>query len=510
MTIQEQSTVELMREELARVRCPVPTTALRALVGSHRGETLPAERLGRVLGYERQRYLQQRRPPRVAIALRPDASPAQPQRLADGDWRLGRRIVTHDALPGQAAALGVQLCLRACEVPQAQKLLWPHVQDAARVALGRIPLSHSDWSSLHRQFLQAQPHSVGSLSPEQSDAERTLQRQEQMSPEQSHAAQALEAQGISGLVQYFGSDEAVVTATPLNTLRAPLPGESGEAFDDLVRRRAGDSAIAREVLAFIQEWGRVADELQRDGLDRTATIEDYIQRWKVSEHEARERLRLFHQVLPGEHDPGTVWKLLWDAVPVHDGHGGPTFVRLISQPVTDNSEPPTLAAYFLASLYEQLTRPFGARLHTAGLQQRPEQQDPRRDLRRLYKLAERATHTWSMRALKTEGRAAEPSLLGLKSLERIEDDGAAAIAEQAVGSYRQRATERGTRAVLLNTQKCLRVCADLSLLAPPSAVTPLLPGARSAASSLASLCSLGVADPVAETSTTMDALYAML
>jgi hypothetical protein len=503
-----------MQHELARVGSPVPTTALRALVGSYRGEVLPAERLGRVLGYERQRYLTHRRPPRIAVAITPDARPAQPQRLADGDWRLGRRIVTPDALRGQAAALGVQLCERAEEVPAARELLRPHVEAAAEAAFGKtLGRFGSDWSALRLQFLRAQPHSIGALSPEQWEAEQVMQpqalRPQEPSPEQATAARALESQAISGLVQYFGSDTPVVTATPLTSLRAPQPGENGEAFDDLVRRRAGDPSIAREVLAFIQEWGRVVDELQRRGLDRTATIEDYVQRWKVSEQDAREHLRLFHQVLPGESDPGAVWQLLWDAVPEYEGVGRPAFVRLTSQPVVDSSEPPSLVGYFIASLYEQLTRPLGARLRSAGLQPKPELHDQSRDLRRLYELANRAVHTWACLALGTEGPGSEASLLGLKSLGYISDDGASAVAEQAIGGYRQRASGRGTRSVLLSVQKCLRICASLSLLDPPLAVTPLLPGVRWAASALAALCAQGIADPVQEVEATLLTLYAV-
>jgi hypothetical protein len=104
------------------------------------------------------------------------------------------------------------------------------------------------------------------------------------------------------------------------------------------------------------------------------------------------------------------------------------------------------------------------------------------------------------------GDAHEPD--GLKSLGHILDDDAAAIAEQNVGSYRLAASTRGTRAVLLNTQKCLRICADLSLLDPPPAVTPLLPGARWAAGTFAALCSLDAVDPVEEANATMATLYA--
>jgi len=494
VTIQGEPIVEQMQRELAHVGFPVPTTALRALVGSYSGKALPAERLGRILGYERQRFLMHRGAPRIAVALTPDAKPARPQHLTDGDWRFGRRILTYDARPGQAAALGAHLCRRAQEAPQACDLLWPHVQDAAWAAFGSMPTSDSDWPHLYPRFLQAQPHSIGSLTGEQRDAEK-----------------ALEGHRITGLVKYFGSDDAVVTATALSTIRAPMAGERGEALDDLVRKRAGNSATAREVLAFIQEWGHVADDLNRDGVDRSTRIEDYIQRWGVSEREAQERLHLFWQVFPNEQDPSALWRLLWDMVPTVDGNGvasGPTFVRLISQPVIVESEPPTLAAYFLASLYDQLPRSFGSRLRSAELGPRAEPQDPRRDLRRLYRLAQRVMHRWVVMALEAEGPAAEASLLGLKSLEPIEDDEAAAVAEQAIGGYRQMAAGRTTRAVLLSAQKCLRVCADSSLLDPSGAATPLLPGARHAAGALAALCALEVCDLVKETSATLETLYA--
>lgn len=490
MAIQEASIVEQLQAELETVGFPVPTTALRALVGSYRGEVLPAERLGRVLGYERQRFLGHRGAPRIVVAITPDARPMRPQYLADGDWRLSRRIITKDALPGQAAAVGVHLCQRAEKAPHADELLWPHIQEAAQTAFGWTPDSDVDRAHLYAAFLRAQPHSIGSPTAEQAEAERFLHDQQ-----------------ISGLVNYFGSDDAMAATTPLSTLRAPAPGERGEALDDLVRKRAGDPGIAREVLAFIQEWGHVADGLQRAGIDRLATLEDYIQRWEVSDRQAADRLRLFQQIFPDEDDPGALWRLLWEMVPSRDGTHAPAFVRLISQPVVAGSEMPTLAAYFLACLYEQLARPHGAQLHSAGLRARDEPQNPKRDLKRLYRLARHATEAWAVRALETEGGVAEASLLGRASLAPIQDDATALVAEQAVGAYRQAAADRGTRAVLLGTQKCLRVCAGLSSLDPPSAVTPLLPGARHAAHALAALCAMRTCDPVGEVAAAMDMLY---
>lgn len=473
-----------------QVGFPVPTTALRALVGASRGEALPAERLGRVLGYERQRFLGHRGAPRIAVAITPDARPARPQHLVNPDWRFYRRILCEDARPGMAAALGVRLCQRAQEVPQACDLLWPPIQDAAGTALKWAAASPDDLPALYSKFLQVQPHAVGSPTQEQWNAEKTLQ-----------------AQHISGLVQYFGSDDAVAKATARSTIRAPQPGEFGEALDDLVRRRAGNSSIAREVLAFVQEWGRAADDLHKQRIDRVATIEDYIERWKVSEREAQERLRLFIQIFPNEDDPGALWRLLWDMVPATEAGSRPAFVRLTSQPVIVESAPPTLAAYFLDCLYEQLPRRLGARLHSSGIRPRVEVQDSFRDLQRLYKLADRATHKWAVLALETEGQQAEASLRGLRSLWRIEDIDSAEVAEQAIGGYRQRASERGPRSVLLNAQKCLRVCAEFSPLDTLSAVTPLLPGARYAATSLAALCVLGAVDVVEEINVTMEALH---
>lgn len=169
---------------------------------------------------------------------------------------------------------------------------------------------------------------------------------------------------------------------------------------------------------------------------------------------------------------------------------------------------PTLAAYFLTCLYDQLARTHGAQLHSAGLQPQDEQQNPRRDLERLYLLAQRATETWAVRALETEGGVAGPSLRGRTMLAPLQVDATAPIvAEQAVGAYRQAAANRGTRAVLLGTQKCLRVCAGFSLHDPPSAITPLLPGARHAASSLTAFCAMGACDPAEEASATMEMLY---
>lgn len=489
VTIQEPSIVERLQRELAVVGNPVPTTALRALVGAERGHVLPAERLGRVLGYERESLLRTRRPPRVALALTPDGRPATPQHLTDGNWRMVRRILTPDAARGQAASLGVRLCDRARELPQARELLRPHIEAAARTAFESqatdLLVADPAWEDLYRRFLTAQPHGIGAYTAQQRDAE-----------------QALEAEQLSGLARYFGVDEPTATARALSTLRAPLPGEHGEALDDLVRRRAGDPAIAREVLAFIEEWGLLVDRLERE-----PTLADYIERWSLSEGEAKTRLSLFRRVFPDERDPTALWRLLWEAVPAA-GAGGNAFVRLTSQPLVASPELPTLTAYFLASVYEQVAKPLALQLKAAGLQPRDESQETSRDLRRLYALANRATHTWVRVALRHGVPHPEAMLLGLASVESIHDNESAAIVEHQLSSYRGRTAERKPRDVMLRVQNCLRVCADLDLLDPPSAITPLLPGVRSAAGALAALAANGAVNIVAETEETMSILYA--
>lgn len=491
MAIQDLSIVERLQQELAHVGSPVPTTALRALLGVEGGRALPAERLGRVLGYERQSFLKHRRPPRVALALSADGRPASPQHLTDGDWRLGRRILTPDVLPGQAAQLGVRLCERARESPGARELLAPHVQIAARTAFGtaadEASPTEETWSDLYRQFLVARPHAIGALSPQQRDAEQTF-----------------ESQHLSGLARFFGSDEPAVSATPLTTLRAPLPGESGEAFDDLVRRRAGSPAIARAVLAFIEEWGVLVD-----GLERPPTLADYAERWNVSMAEAGARLSLFRDVLPDESDPSALWRLLWESTDLVGAGGiGAGLMRLISQPLIASSQPPTLASYFLSTLFEQLTKPLGIQLNAAGVAAPLDGQDPARDLRRLYQLANRATHVWARTALLETTPQSEASVLGLDSLGSILDGEAAAVAEQALGGYRHATNERKPREVLLQVQRCLRVCAALTPLDPPIAVTPLLPGARSAAGALAALAANGAVSIVPEARETLELLAA--
>lgn len=107
-----------------------------------------------------------------------------------------------------------------------------------------------------------------------------------------------------------------------------------------------------------------------------------------------------------------------------------------------------------------------------------------------------------------EAGGSEASVLGLDSLEPILDGEAAAVAEQSLGSYRRLTAERKPREVLLNVQKCLRVCADLTLLDPPPVITPLLAGASSAAGALAALAANGAVNIVTETQNTMSILHA--
>lgn len=471
---------------------PAPVTALRALASIARGEPIPAERMGRLMSYERERYMRDRErdrreglAPRLAVGLAADGTAASPPHLALGSWRLARRLIVDDALVAHAAALGVRLCERALRVgAERTAQLAPATVQAAKTVLGpavsQHPLSSpSDWERLRFELLAARPAAgtIG-ITTMQYDAEARLR--------------AVEIPGVS---EYFGAEAPLGVIHPLSQLRRPLPGEKGEAVDDMIRRRAGNAEVAREILAFVQEWGHIADEV-----GRPVTIADYVERWRVDGAEAARRVDLFHRVLPNEHDPGALWDLLWEGVEREAGeHPGARFVRLTSVLVVDTHELPGLLPYFMASLYDQATRAIGRELRAAALDDtRSAPRDARADLRRVFGLANVVLSDWVAPVLTATGSDYECELAGLMSLEPIHDEDAAGDAEDWLGQVRRRLSQGGPRQALMHAQRCLRACASLSTLDPPSSAAPLLPAVRLAAATLASAATIGVVDVVDE------------
>ncbi len=205
-----------------------------------------------------------------------------------------------------------------------------------------------------------------------------------------------------------------------------------------------------------------------------------------------------------------MWSLLWEGVADQQRRGDAFFVRLTSVEVVDTIELPDLLEYFLASLYEQLGTSLGRKLRDSkperGLSSRTEPFEPWRGLRRLYALADLALHGWVATALAARGSGAD--LSDLRNLEHIYDEAAADDAQEWVGGLRRRAPGLGHHQLLLRVQRCLRVCSELSTLAPPSAAAPLLPGVRLAAGTLAAAAREGAVDVVRQARVALELLAA--
>ena len=86
----------------------------------------------------------------------------------------------------------------------------------------------------------------------------------------------------------------------------PEKSQEGTPFIDYVQARVGRRP-AQRVLAFIQEWDVLADELGRE-----PTLEEYQRRWQMSRATAYNDQRLFQQAFPGERTPRRILDALWD------------------------------------------------------------------------------------------------------------------------------------------------------------------------------------------------------
>lgn len=475
----------MLVEELAAILVPTPGTILRKLVAHRRGSPVPAARMGRLLAFERERQLREREAPRVAVAISPDGTPAKPQQLAVGSWRLARRVVSSDSERGRAAYIGAHLCRRALDHPVLGEALQPDALALARaigVQIDGGPHDAEDWSELNAAFIAAQP----------------LAGPESLSPEQHRAEDALEASGLSPTALFFGSEGPAGSSGSLDLQLALVPDE-GEPFDELVRRRAGPER-ARETLAFLQEWGTLCDEL-----GRPPTVDDYATRWATTAAEARRRTTAFGEVVP-EGSPDAIWRLL------NEGGSGaeerPAFARIVSRRVLAGAEPPQLAGYFLSSLERQLSDALAKRLRDARLVPLAEPAGAALEATRLFALADCAFNEWVPRALRSLGIQAENEVRDLEEIGLLSSPHAAKLAAERLGSCWRRQREPRVREALSRTQRLTRLCAELDLANPPDGVAPLLPGASLGAAALAASAETGALDVVAAARTALNLLSA--
>ncbi len=103
-------------------------------------------------------------------------------------------------------------------------------------------------------------------------------------------------------------------------LRLPQDHEEGIEFVDWLNRRlAGDRIARQRMVAFIEEWDHLRDEI-RDREMREPTVEEYATRWNVAESSAYRLLDEFRRVV-GVDYPGRLCQLLWDGMPKWTGRG---------------------------------------------------------------------------------------------------------------------------------------------------------------------------------------------
>jgi hypothetical protein len=456
---------------LDAVQVPVPAGTLRVLAGlSLPDRQVTAQALGRVGSYEQESFVRRNAGPRFSWVLHPDGRAVSPRIWARGSWRLSRRILTEDVVRGWGVVLANFLAQQMIvNDEQVRRILSDVAQEATARVLGPIALhppgSREDWMELQTR-LAALQHPLGPAST---------------TSEQDAAARRLEGSGLTAFSLHFGIRDqgAPLSESVPPRLRIERDGDGGIPFDVLVMNKAGaDRDLGREVVAYIQEWGWLVDQL-----GRSPSFEEYAERWKVDLPTVRVRNGRFARLFPTEETPERVWNLLWS------GARGESFMRLMGVPVVEDSPRRTVINLFSNCLISELRGHGEVAAEVARVVTQFEEQDepPRgRELRRFFVLCERA-RLWSARALVASEDFV--SAEGLLSIESVTEEASAAFVEQALGAYRRELAEGPARELLLRAQKALRVAATLDSMNPPGNVDPFRDGIEWAAKALAKTAS---------------------
>jgi len=478
---------------LDSVGVPIPAGTMRALAAAALPERqVTAEALGRVAAYAEESFLRTREAPRFAWVIDPDGVAPKPRIWARGTWRLARRIRTEEAVGMWQAALAHHLCDRMIQGNELEreKLAEAALEAVARV-LGPIaihlPGDVEHWLSWRTHLAPVANHPVGRAHPFAT---------------QTSAETRLKAQGFTPFALFFGAGDTVFSQSeelPAG-LRLSHPTEEGKPFDEVVLVKAeGNRALARDVLAYIQEWGEMVDREDAD-----PSLEAYAERWRVDLATAQVRNELFQSLFPNELTPRRIWRLLWDA------DSARSVARLVGKKVMESELPPTVVNHFFNCLADALrgTPALGAAVMrgTAAFEERDEL-PPARELRRFFALCEQA-RLWSAQALV----AADESALaaGVLSLEPVFEQSVAAYDEIQLGEYLKQLRKGPARELLRHAQRAMRVAATLDVLNPPPSTAPYLSGVQLAAQALAEAASEDLRiDLVAEATKAVRALQAV-
>jgi len=449
---------------LDAVQVPVPSGTLRALADvALRDRDVTAQALGRVAAYEEESFLRQRNTPRFCWAVDKSGAALSPRIWARGSWRLERRILTEDAFQNWSVTLAVFLTDKMAKSDEhARTSLAKASMEAVARVVGPVALylpgPREEWAAFHAEMLTRQ-HPIGP---------------EAFTGEQLETAKQLQETGSTPFSLYFGAQDSRVPKTEGPPgLRLPYSGEAGIPFDELVRDKATDRAVGRSVLAYLQEWGSLADHLKR-----SPSLQEYAERWQVNLETARRRNEEFASLFPSEETPERIWNLLWETQ-----EPGDSPVRLIGKPVIESSLPPTVINHFVNCIVDELRNDpeLGREVlkEIATFEER--EQDYGREARRFFALCER-TRLWSAQALVSAGESSLAS--SLLSIESVMDDDTASYTEKILGQYRKKLANGPHRELLLGAQKALRVAATLDALNPPSTTSPYLSGVQWAAKAL--------------------------
>jgi hypothetical protein len=461
-------TLELI---LDSVGVPIPAGAIRALAAAALPERqVTAEALGRVAAYAEESFLRNQGALRFAWVIDPSGVAPKPRIWARGTWRVSRRIRTEEAVQMWQAVLAHHMCNRMI---QGNELEQAKLGEVALEAVGRVlgpialhlPAKAEDWDSMRAQLAPTALHPVGVAHPFAS---------------QASAEARLENQGFTPYALLFGAGATVgqTGGQPVG-LRLPHPAEEGTPFDELVLAKAkGNRELARDVLAYIQEWGEMVD---REGAD--PGLDAYAERWRVDLATAQNRNELFRALFPSEETPRRIWRLLWDESPAR------SVSRLVGTRVMESSLPPTVVNHFVNCLADALRGNAALRaevLHEITTLEERDELPPGRELRRFFSLCEQA-RLWCAQALVA---AEDPTLAaGALSLEPVFEQSVAAFNEVEIGEYRRQLPKGPARELLRHAQRALRVGATLDALNPPASTAPYLAGVQIAAEALAEAAS---------------------
>ncbi|MDO8184681.1 hypothetical protein Q5424_04950 [Conexibacter sp. JD483] len=184
-------------EILDKFEVPIPTSAMRLLLGARLGEPVAAGRLSRIAAFERDAFLRTNLPPRLCCAIDADAAAISPRIWARGSWRLQRRVMTDDVVSIWSAALAERLCADLSQQTGSVdgQLAQLAVAAAARVigpARTFAPTSSDEWLELRAGVVQAE----GSVINNRAGA----------TPQQVGAETAFQRANLPGVRLYFGTE----------------------------------------------------------------------------------------------------------------------------------------------------------------------------------------------------------------------------------------------------------------------------------------------------------------